>query len=138
MLVALSLKPYPLDVRFRAVAGLTEALHSEQAKQAVPWLLVELTDEDAESRLYAGRLLASIDPDQTATIVLALAAALGTPNPDHRRAILQTFCEFGPKAREVVPEVERLLYDGGLGVRDDAIRALRAINPVRGKQLGLD
>ncbi|MHB1425241.1 MAG: HEAT repeat domain-containing protein [Gemmataceae bacterium] len=138
ILVALCRKPYPLEVRFRAVAGLTEALHSEQAKQAVPWLLLELTDDDTQVRLYAGRLLAAIDPGQITTIALALAAALGTPLPDHRRAVLQTLGEFGPKARAVVPEVERLLYDGSLGVREEAIRALRAINPARGKQLGVD
>ncbi len=133
ILVALSGKPYPLDVRFRAVEGLHQ-LAAEQAKQAVPWLSVELTDVNPASCLYAARLLAPIDPSQTPGIVLALAAALRSPFAD-RRAILQTLAEFGPKAREAVPVIERLLQDGVPAVREEAMKTLRAINPARAKQL---
>jgi HEAT repeat protein len=100
-------------------------------------LLIELTDVNPADSLYAGRVLAIIDPSQSSGIVLALAAALRTPLAKMRPAILQTLGEFGPKAREAVPEIEQLLYDGTPGVREEAIRALRAINPARAKQLGI-
>jgi HEAT repeat protein len=138
VLVALCRQPYPLDVRFRAVEGITNLLGPEEAKKAVPWLLVELTDVVPENRLYAARLLANIDRSFTSDLVLALAAALPTPLADRRPAILKTLGEFGPRAREAVPEIERLLYDGTPGVRPEAIRALRAIDPARLKQLGID
>jgi HEAT repeat protein len=112
-------------------------LGAEEAKQSVPWLTIELTDVDPENFLYAARLLAVIDANQTSTLVLALAAALRTPLPEARQAILHTLGEFGPKAREVVPDIEHLLYDGTPGVRPAAIRALRAIHPARLKQLGV-
>lgn len=138
ILLALSRQPYPLGVRFRAVEGMTNLLGAEAARQSQSWLMIELTDVDPDSRLYAARLLANIDAGQTSTIVLALAAMLPTPLADRRPGILKTLGEFGPKAREVVPEIERLLYDGTAGVREEAIRALKAINPARAKQLGVD
>lgn len=134
LLVSLSQKPYPLDVRFRAAEGLGN-FAPDQAKQAVPWLLTELTDVNPQICNYAARVLAVVDSRQSSGIVLALAAALRTPLAEARPAILQTLGEFGPKAREAVPEIEQLLYDGTPGVREEAIRALRAINPARAKQL---
>jgi len=138
VLVALSRQPYPLDVRFRAVEGITNILGPEEAQKAVPWLLIELTDAVPKDRLWAARLLANIDHRLRSDLVLALAAALRTPFPQWRREILKTLGEFGPTARETVPEIERLLYDGTPGVRPEAIRALQAIAPERLKQLGLD
>jgi len=138
ILIALSRQPYPLDVRFRAVEGITNILGPEEAKIAMSWLKTELTDVVPENRLYAARLLANIDRRLTPDLVLALAAALNTPFADWRPAILKTLGEFGPQARQVVPEIERLLYDGTPGVRSEAIRALRTIDPARLKQLGLD
>jgi HEAT repeat protein len=138
VLIALSRQPYPLEVRFRAVEGLINILGPKEAKQAIPWLRIELTDAVPENRLWAARLLANIDRSLTSELVLALAAALPTPFADRRPIILQTLGEFGPKAREAVPEIERWLYDGTPGVRPAAIRALRAIHPARLKQLGLD
>jgi HEAT repeat protein len=126
-----------LEVRFRAVEGLSP----EEAKQAVPWLLIELNVIDPQMNfLYAARVLARIDPSQASRIVLSLAAALHPPDlvGTRRRAVLRTLAEFGPKAREVVPEIERMLYDGTPGVRAEAIQTLRAVNPARVKQLGLD
>jgi HEAT repeat protein len=137
ILVALSRKPYPSGVRFRAVDGMIHVLGAEAAKQAVPWLAIELTDVDPENFLYAARLLAVIDTNQTSTLVLALASALRTPVPEARKAILHTLGEFGSKAREVVPDIEQSLYDGTPGVRPEAIRTLRAINPAKLKQLGV-
>jgi HEAT repeat protein len=136
ILIALSSKPEDLDVRFRAVDGLCE-LAPEEARQAVPWLLVELTDADPANALYAARLLARIDPGWIPDLALVLAAALRTPLPDGRRAILQTLGEFGARAREAVPSIEHLLQDGAPGVRTDAIEALRTIDPRRAKRLGL-
>jgi HEAT repeat protein len=138
ILVALCRQPYPLDVRFRAVEGITNILGPQQAKKAEPWLQIELTDVVPENRLYAARLLANIDPRLSLDLVRALAAALPTPFADRRPAILKTLGEFGPKARDVVSEIERQLYDGTPGVRAEAIRALRAIDPPRLKQLGMD
>ncbi len=138
VLVALSRQPYPLDVRFRAVEGITNILGPEEAQKAVPWLLIELTDAVPKDRLWAARLLANIDHRLRSDLVLALAAALRTSFPQWRREILKTLGEFGPTARETVPEIERLLYDGTPGVRPEAIRALQAIAPERLKQLGLD
>jgi HEAT repeat protein len=140
LLVALSTKPHDLKVRFRAVEGLYE-LAPDEAKQAVPWLSIEMTFVDLEGNfLYAARVLARIDSSQASKIVLDLAATLRPVDPvgSRRRAILQTLGEFGPKAREVVPEIEFLLYDDTPGVRAEALRALRAIHPERVKQLGLD
>ena len=104
----------------------TEAISwlRKQARQAASWLLIELTDVDPDSRLYAARLLADIDAEQTSNIVLALAAALPTPLADRRPAILKTLGEFGPKAREAVPEIERLLlrwYTGSAGGSDSSV-----------------
>ncbi|HTU93994.1 MAG TPA: HEAT repeat domain-containing protein [Gemmataceae bacterium] len=138
ILVALSRKPYPLDVRFRAVEGMTNLLGPDEAKIAEPWLTIELTDAVPNDRLYAARLLANIDHRLTSDLVLALAAGLSTPFTDRRPAILKTLGEFGPKAREAVPEIELQLYEGASGVRPQAIRALRAINPARLKQLGIN
>lgn len=138
ILASLSRKPHSLVVRFRAVEGMTNLLGPEQAKQAVPWLRIELTDGLPENRLYAARALANIDRRLTPDLVLSLAAALPTPLADRRPNLLITLTEFGPKAREAVPEIEHLLYDGTPGVRPEAIRALRAIYPARLKQLGLD
>lgn len=140
LLIALGAKPNDLQVRFRAVEGLYEVAPDE-AKQAVPWLSVQLTVVDSQMRfLFAARVLARIDPSQSSKIVLALAAALRPLDVvgNRRQRIVRTLGEFGPKAREVVPEIERLLYDGTPGVRAEAIRALKAINPERVKQLGLD
>jgi HEAT repeat protein len=140
ILISLSAKPEDLGVRFRAVEGLYE-LAPDESKQAVPWLLVELNAVDAQmSFLYAARVLARIDPNQARIIVLSLASALHPPDlmGGRRRAILRTLAEFGPKAREVVPEIERMLYDSSPEVRSEAIRTLRVVNPARVKQLGLD
>jgi HEAT repeat protein len=140
ILVSLCAKPEDLQVRFRAVEGLCE-LSPEQSKQAVPWLLVQLNVVDPQLNfLYAARVLARIDPRHAPMIVLSLAAALHPPDlmGSRRRAILRTLAEFGPKAHEVVPEIERMLYDGTPGVRSEAIRTLRAVNPARVKQLCLD
>jgi HEAT repeat protein len=136
ILIALWSKPDIWDFRFRAIDGLCE-LAPDEAKRAVPWLSIELTDFSANA-LYAARLLARIDPSRIPDLVLALAATLRTPVSKDRRGILQTLTEFGRKAREAAPEIERLLYDGTPGVREDSIRALRAVNPARLKQLGLD
>jgi HEAT repeat protein len=136
VLVALCNKPEDLDVRFHAAEGLGELAPEEAKRAVVPWLLIELNDPNPGSALYAARLVARIDPARHSDLVLALAGQLRTPLPDVRRALLKTLGEFGPKAREAVPEIERQLYDGALGVREDAIRALRAINPVRLRQLG--
>jgi len=139
-LITLSAKPDDLRVRFRAVEGLYE-LAPDEAKQAVPWLRVEMTVVDPELNfLYAARVLARIDSSQASRVVLTLAAALRPLDlvGNRRRGILRTLGEFGPKAREVVPEIEFLLYDSTPGVRAEAIGALRAIHPARVKQLGLD
>jgi HEAT repeat protein len=66
-----------------------------------------------------------------------LASALRSPLSEARQAILHTLGEFGPKAREVVPDIEQLLYDGTPSVRPEVIRTLRAINPAKLKQLGV-
>ncbi|HEY7331176.1 MAG TPA: HEAT repeat domain-containing protein [Gemmataceae bacterium] len=140
LLITLSAKPDDLRVRFRAVEGLYE-LAPDQAKQAVPWLLVEMTVVDAEFNfLYAARVLARIDSSQASRVILALASALRPVDlvGSRRRAILRTLGQFGPKARDVVPEIEFMLYDSTPGVRSEAIQALRAIHPARVKQLGLD
>jgi HEAT repeat protein len=136
LLLTLSRKPYPTDARLHAIEGLSK-FAPQEAKQAVPWLLLELTDTNPANSLYAARLLAPLDPSQGSGIVLVLAAALRTPLAEMRQLILHTLAEFETKAREAVPEVERLLYDGTPGVREEAIRALRAINPGRAKQLGV-
>jgi len=140
ILNSLSSKPDDLQVRFRAVEGLYE-LDPAKAKQAVPWLLIELNVVDDQLNfLYAGRVLARVDPSHASTIVLYLAAALHPLDLEgsRRRAILRTLAEFGPKAREAVPEIELMLYDATLGVRSEAIRTLRAVNLARLKQLGPD
>ncbi len=140
LLNSLSNKPDDLQVRFRAVEGLYE-LDPEMAKQAVPWLLVGLNVVDDQLRfLYAGRVLARVDPSRASTIVLCLAAALHPLDLEggRRRAVLRTLAEFGPKAREAIPEIELMLYDATPGVRSEAIRTLRLVNPARLKQLGLD
>ena len=138
ILVALSRKPYPLDVRFSAAEGLDDLRTPEQAKRAMPWLSMELSDADAFSCLYAARVLARIDPDQAPKVVLALAAALRTPHAEARRAILKTLGEFGSKAREAIPEIEYLLQDSETEMREEAIRALRVIQPGRLKSIGMD
>lgn len=138
ILDALSRKPHSLIVRFRAVEGITNILGPEKAKHAESWLKIELSDGVPENRLHAARLLANIDRSLTPNLVLVLAAALPTPFADWRPTILKTLAEFGPKAREAVPEIERLLYDSTPGVRPEAIRAIRVIHPARVKQLGLD
>lgn len=138
ILESLCRKPYSLMVRFRAVEGMTNLLGPEKTKQAAPWLKSELTNGLPENRLYAARSLANIDRSLRADLVLSLAAALPTPFADFRPRILRTLAEFGPTARAVVPEIERLLFDGTPGVRPEAIRALQAIHPARLKQLGLD
>lgn len=137
LLVALCAKPEDVDVRFRAVEGLIE-LAPEEAKRAVSWLSVELTDSNPANVLYAARLLARLEPSQSERLVLALAAALRTPLAEARRLIVQTLAEFGSQARAVVPEIERLLQDGAPGMRDEAIKALRVISPARAKQRGVD
>jgi HEAT repeat protein len=138
ILVTLSRKPYPLDVRFSAAEGLHDLHAAEQAKQAVPWLSMELSNVDPFSCLYAARVLARIDPDRAPKVVLALAAALRTPHAEARRAILKTLGEFGSKAREAIPEIEYLLQDSETGMREEAIRALRLIQPGRLKRIGMD
>jgi HEAT repeat protein len=138
ILLSLIRKPYPLAVRFRAVEGITNILGPEKAKIAIPWLRIELSDNLPENRLHAARSLANIDRSLTPELVLSLAAALPTLFADWRTTILKTLAEFGPKAREAVPEIERMLYDGTPGVRPEAIRTLRAIHPARLKQLGID
>lgn len=139
ILAALSSKPYPAGIRFRAAEGLHNLKAVEQAKQTIPWLAVELTDiSPAMNFLYAGRVLARIDPSQAPRIVLALAAALRPSLPEARRGILRTLGEFGAKARAALPEIEFFLQDGGAGVREEAIQAMRAIHPARLKQLGID
>ncbi len=140
ILISLSTKPDDLDVRFRAIEGLYE-LAPDETKQSVPWLLIQLNVIDSRLNfLYAARVLARIDSSKASTIVLYLAAALHPLDlvGSRRSAVLRTLAEFGPKAREVVPEIERMLYDGTPGVRAEAIRTLRAVNSARLKQLGLD
>jgi HEAT repeat protein len=140
LLITLCAKPDDLRVRFRAVEGLNE-LAPHQAKQAVPWLRVEMTVIDPEFNfLYAARVLARIDASQASRVILALASELRPVDlvGTRRRAILRTLGQFGSKAREVVPEIEFMLYDSTPGVRSEAIQALRAIHPTRVKQLGLD
>ncbi len=138
VLLALNGKPEDLSVRFRATDGLSELAPEQAKKSAMPWLLIELTDADPSGVNYAARLLAPMEPGLSRELILALAGQLRTPFADKRAAILHTLGEFGPKAREVVPDIERMLYDGTPGVRPEAIRALRAIHPARLKDLGVD
>jgi HEAT repeat protein len=128
-LAELSGKPYPLDVRLAAVEGLHDLGASKEAKRSVPWLLGEITAVEPLNCLYAARVLARIDPSQAPDVVLALAAALRTPHADARLYIVRTLGEFGPKAREALPEIESLLQDSGPGMREEAQKALRAIKP---------
>jgi HEAT repeat protein len=137
VLLALSNKPEDLSVRFRAIDGLSQLAPEEAKNSAMPWLLIELTDANPDGVNYAARLLAQMEPSLSQQLILALAGQLPTPFADKRPAILHTLGEFGAKAREVVPDIERLLYDGTPGVRPEAIRSLRAIHPARLKQLGV-
>ncbi|MGH7169678.1 MAG: HEAT repeat domain-containing protein [Gemmataceae bacterium] len=129
-------KAYVSSVRFRAAEGLSE-FAPETAKSNEPWLRSELTNVDPEIRLEAATLLMRIEPEQTLPAVLAVLPGLHSPDPVRRAKIVRALGSIGLKAREAVPEIERLLYDGAPGVREEAIRALRAINPARAKQLGV-
>ncbi len=134
LLAALSRTPYPLDVRLPAVEGLHDLGATEEAKRAIPWLLVAIADIDPSNCLYAARVLARIDPSRAPNVILALAAALRSPSADARIYILRTLGEFGPRAREATPEIEYLLQDSGPGVREEALKTLQAIRPNEGKQ----
>ncbi|HTU19904.1 MAG TPA: HEAT repeat domain-containing protein [Gemmataceae bacterium] len=136
ILLALIGKAYAPGVRFRAAEGLTE-FTPETAKSIEPWLTHELTNGDPEVRLEAATLLMRINPERTLPALLSVLPGLNSPNPTVRMKILGACGSLGPKAREAVPEIERLLYDGTPGVREEAIRALKAINPGRAKQLGV-
>ncbi len=134
LLAALAGSPYPLDVRLPAVEGLHDLGASEEAKRAIPWLLVTIADIDPSNCLHAARVLARIDPSRAPNVILALAAALRAPSAAARIYILRTLGEFGPKAREATPEIEYLLQDSGPGVREEALKTLQAINPNEGKR----
>src|SRR6185437_4404453 len=103
----------------------------KEAKSAVPLLLAELNDENAELRLNAAALLERIEPGQTPRIVLALAGALRDRSPVERGKIVQALGHFGSKAREAVPALMPLLHDEVFEVRKEAAKALRAIDPTR-------
>jgi HEAT repeat protein len=137
LLLDLSRKPYLLDVRFRAVEGLTEFAR-EKAKALVPWLSIELTNGNADARLEAATLLSQIEPERTRYTVLAVMPALWSPDFGVRRKVVRALGSLGPKAREAVPAIVRLLQDDVPQVRTEAVTALRAIDPPTAKRLGID
>jgi HEAT repeat protein len=134
MLLDLSGKPDTLDVRFRAVVGLTRYASAE-ARKFVPWLIVELNEVDPAIRLEAATLLARIEPERTRQTVLAV---LPTLTSLLRAEIARALGSLGPKAREAVPALLPLLQDDVPEVRQATREALRSIDPARAKQLGID
>lgn len=136
VLLGVSGKPYYLNVRLRAVAG-TIDLAPDQAKKAMPLLMAELNDVDPAVRLHAATLIERIEPEQTFTIVLALTAGLRDRDPLGRKLLLQGLAALGPKAREAVPALVRVLQDDMPALRQEAAKALRAIDPRTAKRLGV-
>ena len=136
VLLGVSDKPYYLNVRLRAVAGMIE-LAPDQARKAMPLLTAELNNVDPKVRLHAAALIERIEPEQTFTIVLALTAGLRDRDPLGRKLLLQGLAELGPKAREAVPALVRVLQDDLPALRQEAAKALRAIDPRKAKQLGV-
>jgi HEAT repeat protein len=137
ILLALSREPEEPGVRFRAMEGVVR-LAPQHAKPFVPFLTLELYDLDPAPRLNAGLLLVLLDSEHTLRVVLALAGGLRTPLPEARKLIVQKLAMLGPKAREAVPVIARLLQDGTPGMRDEAIKALRTIDPRAAKRFGVD
>jgi HEAT repeat protein len=137
VLLGVSNKPYYLNVRLRAVAGTIE-LAPDQAKKAMPLLMAELNDVDPAIRLHAATLIERIEPEaQTFTIVLALTAGLRDRDPLGRKLLLQGLAELGSKAYEAVPALVRVLQDDMPALRQEAAKALRAIDPRTATRLGV-
>jgi HEAT repeat protein len=137
VLLDLSQKPYFLDVRFKAVRGLVE--HApEKAKALVPWLSIELTDVNPDARLEAATLLAHLEPERTRHTVLAVLPALWSPDLRVRGKVVRALGSLEAKAREAVPAIVHLLQDDVPEVREEAAKALRAIDPATAKRMGID
>ncbi|HEY7153390.1 MAG TPA: HEAT repeat domain-containing protein [Gemmataceae bacterium] len=137
MLLAMNKKPYPSNVRFKAAGGLVD--HSRvKARALLPWLNIELTDMDPAFRLEAATLLTRIEPERTRHAVLAVLPALWSPAPVVRGRVVRALGSLEAKAREAVPAIVRLLQDDVPEVREEAAKALRAIDPATAKRLGID
>jgi HEAT repeat protein len=136
VLLGVSDKPYYLNVRLRAIEGLVD-LAPERAKTALPLLTAELNDVDPAIRLHAATLFERIESEQTFPLVLALAGGLRDRDPLGRKLLIQGLGALGPKAREAVPALVRLLQDDLPALRPEAAKALRAIDPRTAKQLGI-
>ena len=104
------------------------------AQLAVPALVGALNDTNSEVRFWAAGALKTIDPEvaskvgaDTATLP-AVLKWLQHPDPSIRRAAVETLAKLGKLAQPAVPAVLAALGDRDPDVREEAGKALKAID----------
>jgi HEAT repeat protein len=137
VLVELSQRPYPPVTRLKAVEGLLDLGRPEKARLSVPMLETELNGTNPELGLSAALLLERIDREKAFHITLVLTGALRNPTPAVRGAMVHALSMLGTRANEATPALVRLLQDDVPAVREQAAKALRAVNPREAKRLGI-
>ena len=102
-------------------------------KKVVPGFIEALSDEDVEVRRFAVSMIGLVEADLQ-DVIQPLIAALADPNPFVRGTAAMVLADYGQKAAEVLPHLERLLQDDEFN-RVTAVHAMLCIAPGRTEEL---
>jgi HEAT repeat protein len=117
------------DPQYRLRAGLLLINLGPAARSAVPGLRVALENKDPAVRILAAIALARINP-QAEGIARVLKDGLAFHDYAVREQVFQAIQNMGPAARELVPDLLRVLKDKSEGpFRRSAAFALQSIRP---------
>jgi HEAT repeat protein len=102
-------------------------------KKVVPGFIEALSDDDVEVRRFAVSMIGLVEADLQ-DVIQPLIAALADPNPFVRGTAAMVLADYGQKAAEVLPHLERLLQDDEF-IRVTAVHAVLCIAPGRTEEL---
>lgn len=102
------------------------------AAAAEPLVVKAMDSDDKSLAVIAARSFMEIQPKSSSTAAAAkavpvLAACLGDPLPETRKAAAETLAEMGPLARSAAGALEKATKDNVKAVREAATRALKSV-----------
>ena len=102
-------------------------------KKVVPGFIEALSHPDVEVRRFAISMIGLVEADLQ-DVIQPLIAALADPNPFVRGTAAMVLADYGQKAAEALPHLERLLGEGEL-TRVTVVHAILCIAPGRTEEL---
>ncbi|MHB8954471.1 MAG: HEAT repeat domain-containing protein [Pirellulaceae bacterium] len=102
-------------------------------KKVVPGFIEALSDKDVEVRRFAVSMIGLVEADLQ-DVIQPLIAALADSNPFVRGTAAMVVADYGQKAAEVLPHLERLLADDEFN-RVTAVHAILCIDASRIEEL---